>query len=452
MSQTKTPLEHDAFMQALAARVGEQPEYLQAVSEVMHSVLPFVRENPSYQVEGLLWEIVEPDRIVSFKVPWFDDKGEMQVNRGWRVGFSNVLGPYKGGLRFHPTVNESVLKFLGFEQQFKNALTQLPMGGGKGGSNFNPRGRSDGEIRRFCQAFMLELHPYIGSQVDVPAGDIGVGGREIGYLYRTYKKIVGQVDPAITGKSPGTGGSLLRPEATGFGCVYFLEEMLKRHQKGLEGQTCVVSGAGNVALHAAQLAMDKGARVLSVSDSGGTLYIPEGMTAELLEAVKELKEVKRGRLSELSKDARVEYREGQKPWAIPAKIALPCATQNEILAEDAKAMVTNGCIAVAEGANMPSTNRAIDCFLENKVCFGPGKAANAGGVSVSGFEQSQNAQRMYWSKAQVQQKLQEMMKNIHSACEAGVDTPAGQVVNYVQGANISGFRRVADAVLSLGWP
>lgn len=438
-------------MNALQARTGDQPEYLQAVSEVMRSVLPFVRETPKYQREGLLWQLVEPDRVVSFKVCWFNDAGELEVHRGWRVGFSNILGPYKGGLRFHPTVNESVLKFLGFEQQFKNALTQLPMGGGKGGSNFSPRNRSTAEIRRFCQAFMLELHPYIGTETDVPAGDIGVGGQEIGFLYRTYKKIKSAVNPALTGKSPAIGGSLLREEATGYGCIYFLEEMLRRHDKALEGRSCVVSGAGNVALHAAELAIEKGARVLSLSDSGGSLHIPEGLSCEFLEEIKVLKEQKKGRLSDLSNDKRVEYRAGQKPWDIAADIALPCATQNEIQLRDAQQLVKQGCIAVSEGANMPTTNDAVDFFVENKVCFGPGKAANAGGVSVSGFEQAQNAQRMYWSKEEVQAKLQAMMSNIHKACEAGASTRGSDVVNYVQGANLASFKRVADAILDHGW-
>jgi len=437
-----------AFLERLQARDPMQPEFHQAVEEVLRSVWPFVEAHPRYQDHALLERLVEPERVIMFRVPWVDDRGQVHVNRGFRVQMSSAIGPYKGGLRFHPSVNLGILKFLAFEQVFKNALTTLPMGGGKGGSDFDPKGRSEGEVMRFCQSFMTELYRHIGADLDVPAGDIGVGGREVGYLFGMYKKIANEFTGVLTGKGFSFGGSLIRPEATGYGLVYFVQEMLKTRHKDLEGLRVTVSGSGNVAQYAVQKAMELGARVLTFSDSGGTLYNEDGFTPSQWDAVVELKEVRRGRLESLADTPGCTYVAGGKPWDYPCDVALPCATQNELDDRDALKLLKNGCFCVGEGANMPSTLAAIDCFEAARILFGPSKAANAGGVAVSGLEMTQNSLRMHWSEGEVDERLHGIMHSIHQACvRYGTDK---DWVNYVDGANIAGFVKVADAMLAQG--
>lgn len=438
----------DAFMEGIRQRNPNEPEFHQAVEEWASCVVPFVNENPKYGQYGLLERLTEPDRVISFKVTWVDDKGEVQVNKGYRVQFNNAIGPYKGGLRFHPTVNLSVLKFLGFEQVFKNSLTTLPMGGGKGGSDFDPKGKSDAEIMRFCQAFMLELYRHIGPDRDVPAGDIGVGGREVGYLYGMYKRLENEHTGVITGKGLEYGGSLIRPEATGYGAVYFMEEMLKRKGQALAGKNCLVSGSGNVAQFTAEKIIELGGKVLTFSDSNGTVYCREGMTREMLDYVMDLKNNRRGRIKELAGAFNLLYFENQKPWNIACDLAFPCATQNEITVTDAKNLVKNGCMGVAEGANMPTTNDGILVFQKAKILFAPGKAANAGGVATSGLEMSQNSLRISWDREEVDARLHQIMRNIHAQCVEYGKTDEG--VDYVKGANIAGFVKIAKAMLAEG--
>ncbi|AZD95015.1 MULTISPECIES: NADP-specific glutamate dehydrogenase [Pseudomonas] len=436
------------FLARLKKRDPDQPEFHQAVEEVLRSLWPFLEANPHYLTSGILERICEPERAVVFRVSWVDDQGKVQVNRGFRIQMNSAIGPYKGGLRFHPSVNLGVLKFLAFEQTFKNSLTSLPMGGGKGGSDFDPKGKSDAEVMRFCQAFMSELYRHIGSDVDVPAGDIGVGAREIGFLFGQYKRLSNQFTSVLTGKGMSYGGSLIRPEATGFGCVYFAEEMLKRRDERVEGKRVAISGSGNVAQYAARKVMDLGGKVISLSDSEGTLYCEAGLTEEQWQAVLELKNVKRGRISELATQFNLEFLVGQHPWALPCDIALPCATQNELDAESARALLRNGCMCVAEGANMPTTLEAVDIFIEAGILFAPGKASNAGGVAVSGLEMSQNAMRLLWSAGEVDSKLHGIMQSIHHAC-VHYGEENGRI-NYVKGANIAGFVKVADAMLAQG--
>lgn len=438
----------ESFLARLKQRDPDQPEFHQAVEEVLRSLWPFLEANPRYLTSGILERICEPERAVVFRVSWVDDQDKVQVNRGFRIQMNSAIGPYKGGLRFHPSVNMGVLKFLAFEQTFKNSLTSLPMGGGKGGSDFDPKGKSDAEVMRFCQAFMSELYRHIGADVDVPAGDIGVGAREIGFLFGQYKRLSNQFTSVLTGKGMTYGGSLIRPEATGFGCVYFAEEMLKRRGQGVEGKRVAISGSGNVAQYAARKVMDLGGKVISLSDSEGTLFCEAGLSEEQWLALLELKNVKRGRISELAAAFGLEFRAGQLPWALPCDIALPCATQNELDADAARTLLRNGCVCVAEGANMPTTLEAVDIFIEAGILFAPGKASNAGGVAVSGLEMSQNAMRLLWTAGEVDSKLHAIMQSIHHACvHYGEDN--GQV-NYVKGANIAGFVKVADAMLAQG--
>lgn len=426
-----------------------EKEFHQAVREVLESIEPVLERHPEYKKAAILERIVEPERVVMFRVPWMDDNGEIHVNKGYRVEFNSAIGPYKGGLRFHPSVYLGIIKFLGFEQIFKNALTGLPMGGGKGGSDFDPKGKSDNEIMRFCQSFMLELYRHIGPNTDVPAGDIGVGGREIGYLFGMYKKITNRFECSLTGKGYNWGGSLVRPEATGYGLVYFVEEMLKTKGESFKGKKVAISGAGNVAQYAAQKAMQLGAKVVTLSDSNGFIHVPDGLTLEQWEYVMDLKNVRRGRIREFAEKYGCEYYEGERPWKIECDIALPCATQNEISGDEAKTLVDNGVIAVGEGANMPSTPEAVDIFIDNGVLFGPGKAANAGGVATSGIEMMQNHIGEYWSFEQVDNKLREIMVNIHKQCVEAAEK-YGYPGNYVVGANIAGFVKVANAMLDLG--
>ena len=441
-----------SYVDEVYARVVEQnpgeSEFHQAVKEVLDSLKLVIDANEEkYRKMGLLERLTEPERIISFRVPWVDDNGQVQVNKGYRVQFNSAIGPYKGGLRLHPSVNQSILKFLGFEQVFKNSLTGLPIGGGKGGSNFDPKGKSDREVMAFCQSFMTELCKYIGANQDVPAGDIGVGGREIGYLYGQYKRITGQYEGVLTGKGLTYGGSLARTEATGYGLVYILDEMLKHNGQQMEGKTVVISGSGNVAIYATEKAQQLGAKVVALSDSNGYIYDKDGIQ---LDVVKEIKEVRRGRIKEyVEKVPTAVYTEGKGIWTIPCDIALPCATQNELDLEDAKALKANGCFVVAEGANMPSTREATDFFLENGMMFMPGKAANAGGVATSALEQSQNSQRLYWTFEEVDSKLKKIMADIF----AKVDDAAnryGVPGNYVAGANIAGFEKVVDAMMAQG--
>jgi len=435
-------------LQSVKENYAEQTDFYQAVAEVLESVEPYLKANDDIEKHNLLARMIEPDRIIQFRVTWQNQKGEIEVNRGWRVQFNNALGAYKGGLRFHPSVGVDTFKFLGFEQIFKNALTGLPMGGGKGGADFDPKGRSDADIFSFCQAFMMELYKYIGEYQDVPAGDIGVGGREIGYMYGTYKKIASITDGVLTGKSPTFGGSLIRKEATGYGSVYFLENALNHAGDALEGKICTVSGSGNVSLYAVEKLLHKKAKVISVSDSQGTLHFKDGITAEQLAQLIDLKEVKRGRLSAFETSEQVEYLDGQTPWALPCDIALPCATQNEISLEDVKSLRNNNCKWIAEGANMPCTAEAAEYFMANGGVLLPAKAVNAGGVAVSGLERTQNAQFLSWSAEEVDQKLQEIMKNIHQQCVDNIMD--GSKTNYSQGANIAGFKKVADAMILMG--
>ncbi len=440
----------DTFMARVRATNGHEVEFLQAVQEVAEAVIPLIEETPKYKNANILDRIVEPERTIIFRVPWLDDKGQMQVNRGYRVEFNSAIGPYKGGLRFHPSVNLSILKFLGFEQIFKNSLTTLPMGGGKGGSDFDPKGKSDNEVMKFCQSFMTELSRHIGADTDVPAGDIGVGGREIGYMFGQYKRIRNEFTGVLTGKGRNWGGSLIRPEATGYGTVYFAKEMLATKGDSFAGKTVVVSGSGNVAQYACEKATQLGARVVTLSDSSGYIYDADGITAEKLAFVMELKNVRRGRISEyVAKYPGAKFVEGKRPWEVKADIALPCATQNELNGEEAKLLIANGVICIAEGANMPCTPEAIHEFQSAQKLFSPGKASNAGGVATSGLEMSQNSLRMSWSSEEVDAKLHAIMVNIHEACvKYGKD--ANGNVDYVKGANIAGFVKVADAMIDQG--
>ena len=442
-------LDLDGFMRGLIRRNPGEPEFHQAVKEVMGSLIPFMRDHPRYAGGGIIERMTEPDRIIVFRVCWLDDRNRVRTNRAYRVQFNNAIGPYKGGLRFHRDVTLSVLKFLGFEQTFKNSLTGLPMGGAKGGSDFNPKGKSDAEVMRFCHSMMTELARHIGEDVDVPAGDIGVGAREISYLFGQYKRINNRFAGTLTGKGVAFGGSLIRTEATGYGCVYFVENMLKRCGEGFAGRTCAVSGSGNVAIYAAEKAVDLGAKVVTLSDSGGFVHDPDGIDAEKLAFVKDLKEVRRGRISEYADRFGCAYHAGGRPWGVPCDVALPCATQNELDAGDAETLVANGVRAVGEGANMPCSLDATGRFLAAGVLFGPAKAANAGGVAVSGLEQSQNALRMSWSREEVHERLRTIMAEIHEKCRTYGDDGKGGV-NYVRGANVAGFVKVADAMLAYG--
>ena len=439
----------DDFLAQLAKRDGHQPEFLQAAKEVFTSLWPFIQANPKYASHGLLERLVEPERIIQFRVSWVDDKGQAQVNRAFRVQYNSAIGPFKGGMRFHPSVNQSILKFLGFEQTFKNALTTLPLGGCKGGSDFDPKGKSDAEIMRFCQALMLELYRHIGPDTDVPAGDIGVGGREIGYLTGMMKKLSNNTSCVFTGKGLTYGGSLIRPEATGYGLVYFVQAMLKHKGQSLDGKVVSVSGSGNVAQYAIEKALSLGAKVITCSDSQGTVIDQDGFTTEKLAALMEIKNVKYGRVKDYAEQFGLEYVAGVKPWGVKVDIALPCATQNELDLDDAKQLIANKVQLVAEGANMPTTIEATDELIAAGVLFGPGKAANAGGVATSGLEMSQNAGRLSWSREEVDQKLHEIMLSIHSVCEKYGTQPNGSI-NYVIGANIGGFVKVADAMLAQG--
>jgi len=440
----------NAFMDYVKQRNSNEPEFLQAVYEVAETVIPFIENNPKYQGKKLLERMVEPERTILFRVPWVDDSGETQVNRGYRVEFNSAIGPYKGGLRFHPSVNLSILKFLGFEQVFKNSLTTLPMGGGKGGSDFNPKGKSDREVMAFCQAFMSELFRHIGANTDVPAGDIGVGGREIGFMFGQYKKLRNEFVGVLTGKGASWGGSLIRPEATGYGDVYFAENMLKTKGDSFKGKTVVVSGSGNVAQYATEKATQLGAKVVTMSDSSGYIYDAEGINAEKLAYVMEIKNVRRGRINEYTeKYPNAKFFAGERPWSVKADVALPCATQNELNGEEAKTLLANGCICVAEGANMPSTPEAIEVFQKAKILFAPGKASNAGGVATSGLEMSQNSLRYNWTREEVDAKLHQIMNDIHASCIM-YGTQEDGYVDYVKGANVAGFVKVADAMLDQG--
>ncbi|MDB0600576.1 NADP-specific glutamate dehydrogenase [Tenacibaculum maritimum] len=440
----------NTFMDYVKERNSNEPEFLQAVHEVAETVIPFIESNPKYQGKKLLERMVEPERTLMFRVAWVDDKGETQVNRGYRVEFNSAIGPYKGGLRFHPSVNLSILKFLGFEQVFKNSLTTLPMGGGKGGSDFNPKGKSDREVMAFCQAFMSELFRHIGANTDVPAGDIGVGGREIGFMFGQYKKLRNEFTGVLTGKGASWGGSLIRPEATGYGDVYFAENMLKTKGDSFEGKTVAISGSGNVAQYATEKATELGAKVVTLSDSSGYIYDQDGIDAEKLAYVMEIKNVRRGRIHEyVEKYPNAKFFKGERPWSVKCDVALPCATQNELNGEEAKILVANGCICVAEGANMPSTPEAIEVFQNAKILFAPGKASNAGGVATSGLEMSQNSLRYNWTREEVDAKLHQIMNDIHASCvEYG--TQKDGFVDYVKGANVAGFVKVADAMLDQG--
>jgi glutamate dehydrogenase (NADP+) len=437
------------FLAHVQSRDPGQPEFLQAVHEVMSSLWDFIGSNPRYAESGLLDRLVEPERVVQFRVSWFDDQGEVQTHRAFRIQHSSAIGPFKGGMRFHPTVNLSILKFLAFEQTFKNALTTLPMGGAKGGSDFDPKGRSRSEVMRFCQALMIELHRHIGSDTDVPAGDIGVGAREVGFMTGMMKKLSNDASCVFTGKGLSFGGSLIRPEATGYGLVYFVQEMLARQERSLDGLSVSVSGAGNVAQYAIERAMALGAKVVTISDSSGTVHDADGFTPEKLAVLMDVKNVHYGRVDAYAERVGAKFLAGAKPWEVPVDVALPCATQNEIDVDDAKRLVANGVICVAEGANMPCTTAAVDVFLAAKVLFGPGKAANAGGVATSGLEMTQNAQRLPWERHEVDQRLCTIMREIHSSCVRYGERD-GRFVDYVDGANIAGFVKVADAMIAQG--
>ncbi|MDT0642065.1 NADP-specific glutamate dehydrogenase [Zunongwangia sp. F363] len=438
------------FLDKVSKRNQNEPEFMQAVHEVAETIIPFIEKNKKYQNVKLLERMVEPERVVMFRVSWLDDEGNIQVNRGFRIQMNSAIGPYKGGLRFHPSVNLSILKFLAFEQVFKNSLTTLPMGGGKGGSDFDPKGKSDNEVMRFCQSFMTELAKHIGADTDVPAGDIGVGSREIGYLFGQYKRLRNEFTGILTGKGISYGGSLIRPEATGYGNVYFTQNMLSRRGEKLEGKTVIISGSGNVAQFAAEKAIQLGAKVLTMSDSGGYVYDEKGIDADKLDFIMKLKNERRGRISEYVEEyPDAKYYDGETPWGVKCDIALPCATQNELQEEDAKKLVENGCMCVGEGANMPCTPEAVEVFQEAKILFSPGKASNAGGVATSGLEMSQNSLRYSWTSEEVDKKLHEIMNSIHSKCvEYG--TYEDGYVDYVKGANIAGFVKVADAMLAQG--
>jgi glutamate dehydrogenase (NADP+) len=439
----------EKFMHGLVRRNPHEPEFHQAVREVVETLMPYVLDHKKYQDAQILERLTEPDRVIIFRVSWEDDKGRVRANRAWRVQFNTAIGPYKGGLRFHRSVNQSILKFLGFEQIFKNSLTGLPMGAGKGGSNFNPKGKSNREVMRFCQSFMTELYRHIGEDTDIPAGDIGVGGREISFMFGQYKRIVNRHVGILTGKGLSFGGSLVRTEATGYGCVYFCEEMLNRAGNSVAGKTVAVSGSGNVAIYAAEKAMFLGGKVVTFSDSSGFIHDPNGLDQDKLAYIKDLKEVRRGRIEEYAEKFKgVEFYAGKRPWSVPVDIAFPCATQNEINLEDAQTLLKNGVVSVCEGANMPTELDGVHAFLDAKIFYGPAKAANAGGVAVSGLEQSQNALRLNWSREEVDSRLQGIMHDIHKKC---VDHGSHNGhVNYVQGANVAGFLKVAEAMLAYG--
>lgn len=437
------------FMNYVKSKDPGQPEFHQAVEEVVESLAEFVLQNPRYLKAKILERMVEPERVIQFRVPWADDRGEIHINRGFRVEMNSAIGPYKGGLRFHPTVNQSILKFLAFEQVLKNSLTSLPMGGGKGGSDFDPKNKSDNEVMRFCQSFMNELYRHIGQYTDVPAVDIGVGGREIGFLFGQYKRLKNEFTGVLTGKGIEWGGSLIRPEATGYGAVYFAQEMLKTKGESFKGKTVAISGSGNVAQFAAEKVLELGGKVVTMSDSSGSIHDPDGIDREKLDYLMQLKNIYRGRIREYAEKYKVRYLDKQRPWSVKCDIALPCATENEISGEEAKALVKNGCILVAEGANMPSTIEAVHHFLESRILFGPGKAANAGGVAVSGLEMTQNSMRLAWSRKEVDEKLHSIMCNIHEMCEKYGAENNG-FVNYVKGANVAGFVKVANAMMAQG--
>ena len=443
-------LKINAFMEMVKKRNNHEPEFLQAVQEVAETVIPYIVNNEIYHGKNILLRMVEPERLISFRVNWVDDSGEVQVNRGYRIQMNSAIGPYKGGLRFHKSVNASILKFLAFEQVFKNSLTTLPMGGGKGGSDFDPKGKSDNEVMRFCHAFMSELFRHIGPNTDVPAGDIGVGGREIGYMFGAYKKLKNEFTGVLTGKGASWGGSLIRPEATGYGDVYFAENMLKRKGDSMKGKTVVVSGSGNVAQYATEKATELGAKVVTMSDSSGYIYDADGIDAEKLAFVMEIKNVRRGRIGEyVKKYPSAKFFKKERPWGVKCDVALPCATQNELNGEEAKTLVANGCMCVAEGANMPSTPDAIHIFQKANILFAPGKASNAGGVATSGLEMSQNSLRLSWSRKEVDDRLKDIMEDIHDSC-VKYGTKEDGSVDYITGANIAGFVKVADAMLAQG--
>jgi len=436
------------FMARVIAKNPGEVEFHQAVHEVVESLIPFVEENPQYKEAKILERMVEPERVILFRVPWINDKGGVEINKGYRIEMNSAIGPYKGGLRFHPTVNLGILKFLAFEQVLKNSLTTLPMGGGKGGSDFDPKGKSDNEVMRFCQSFMTELQRHIGPNTDVPAGDIGVGGREIGYMFGQYKRLRNEFTGVLTGKGLEWGGSLIRPEATGYGTVYFAKEMLATRNETFAGKVVSISGSGNVAQYACEKVNDLGGKVVTLSDSTGFIYDPDGIDAEKLAWVMELKNIKRGRIKEYADKFGAQYFEGERPWGIKVDVALPCATQNEVNDEEAQLLIDNGCYCISEGANMPSTPEAIKIYVDSKILYGPGKAANAGGVAVSGLEMSQNSMRLSWSREEVDTKLHSIMVNIHENCvKWGKE---GEFINYVNGANIAGFVKVADAMLAQG--
>ena len=446
---SKFQKEIDAFMQKVKAKNPGESEYHQAVHEVAESVIPFMEDHPQYKSAKILERISEPERVVMFRVPWIDDKGDFQINRGFRIQMNSAIGPYKGGLRFHPSVYLGILKFLAFEQVFKNSLTSLPMGGGKGGSDFDPKGKSDNEVMRFCQSFMTELYRHIGADVDVPAGDIGVGGREVGFLFGQYKRLSSEFTGVLTGKGIQFGGSLIRPEATGYGCVYFVQEMLATKKSNMKGKKVVISGSGNVAQYAAEKVFQLGGKVLTLSDSDGYIIDKDGIDLKKLEWVMELKNVKRGRIKDYVKKFKSgSYVDGKTPWNVKCDIALPCATQNELGGADAQLLAANGCIAVAEGANMPCTPEAVEVMHKKGIMFAPGKASNAGGVAVSGLEMSQNSLRLSWTREEVDQRLHGIMKSIHETCAKYGKEKGG--INYVKGANIGGFVKVADAMIAQG--
>ena len=446
--KTKDP-RVEAFMAKVIAKNPAEKEFHQAVEEIVETLIPYIEEHPKYKNAKILERIVEPERVLIFRVPWIDDKGEIQINRGFRIEMNSAIGPYKGGLRFHPTVNLGILKFLAFEQVLKNSLTTLPMGGGKGGSDFDPKGKSDNEVMHFTQSFMTELFRHIGADTDVPAGDIGVGGREIGFMFGQYKRLKNEFTGVLTGKGIEWGGSLIRPEATGYGCVYFAEEMLKTRGQSFKGKVVAISGSGNVAQYAVEKVNQLGGKVVTLSDSEGYIYDPAGIDANKLAYVMELKNVKRGRIKEYANKYGVEYIAGKRPWGVKCDVALPCATQNEVDENEANMLVKNGCICVSEGANMPSTPGAIEVYLNNKILYGPGKAANAGGVATSGLEMSQNSLRLSWTREEVDERLHNIMKNIHATCEKYGKQSDG-FINYVAGANIGGFVKVANAMMAQG--
>ena len=438
----------EAFMEKIIEKNPGEKEFHQAVQEVAESLMPFIEKNLRYKKAKILERIAEPERVIMFRVPWLDDTGEIQINRGYRIQMNSAIGPYKGGLRFHPSVSLSILKFLAFEQVFKNSLTTLPMGGGKGGSNFNPKGKSDNEVMKFCQSFMSELQRHIGPDTDVPAGDIGVGGREIGYLFGQYRRLRNEFTGILTGKARNWGGSLIRPEATGYGCVYFAQEMLKTKKESFKDKICTVSGSGNVAQYTVEKINELGGKVVTLSDSSGMIYDPNGIDEKKLAYVMELKNIKRGRIKEYGEKYGCEYSADKRPWSVKCDMAFPSATQNEISKEDAQILVDNGCICVSEGANMPTVPEGVEIFLNAEILYGPGKAANAGGVATSGLEMSQNSMRMSWSREEVDQKLHNIMRSIHESCvKYGKE---GNYVNYVNGANIAGFVKVADSMLDQG--